>query len=253
MNACFALGGFLTQLFALKFKHYKDFVCLYCISLSVVSIGYFYFLPSPYHLYRKKRLVQLYECVQTICKRNYSKEELVQKQHEIDQYFTQNILSQTSESDSIVKDKNQVFSLLETQIKHQEILISQSVDFQEQSFRSSVVDFCSKKNLAMFCKLTFLFVLVDLVFGLSILINKDLGISNIYLSGMMVTSFQIVGYIPATLVISKFGRRTINIFITSLVSVASLTIFVIDLVSKRHSPYSERSQAVRIAETGKRD
>lgn len=250
MNVFFALGGLLANLFALHFKHYKDFLYLYFISMFLVSVGYFYILPSPFHLFRKKQLSKLYNCIQTICKRNFSGEQLTKKELEVNQFFEQNMLSVTKNPTIDPEDKQKVFSSIETQIKQEEKLISKSAAIKEQSFKSSILDFCSKKNLATFFKLIFLFILIDLVFGLAMVINKDLGISNIYYSGMLVTSFQASGYVLATFILSRFGRRHINIFITSLVTVASIAIFVIDIVSKQFSAYSDRSHFVKLAETG---
>lgn len=95
----------------------------------------------------------------------------------------------------------------------------------------------------------FLMLQVELVFGLNMIINKDLGVSNIYLSRSLVYVSQCAGFLLGSLIVPKFNRRAIHLVCSGTLCVLSGVLLLVNVISKQYSPYSDRSTLVRVIET----
>jgi MFS-type transporter involved in bile tolerance (Atg22 family) len=89
-----------------------------------------------------------------------------------------------------------------------------------------------------------------LIFGLGLILNKDLGIDSIYICGLCLTVPKLFGHSIMTFLASKFKLKSLNITLNAIVSVLALTLLVMNLIHNAKEPYSERSNLFRIFETG---
>jgi hypothetical protein len=84
---------------------------------------------------------------------------------------------------------------------------------------------------------------------MSFLLNKDLGIENIYYGGMFLAAFEMLGYISSSFIIHRLGRRTINITCIIISFTISLVLFIMGLV--KNISHSEKTSSYKITEAGK--
>lgn len=70
---------------------------------------------------------------------------------------------------------------------------------------------------------------IEIGFGMSFLLNKDLGIDNIYLGGMFLAAFEMLGYLTSMLLIHRLDRKTVNVLCIVVTFAVSLTLLVMGL------------------------
>lgn len=90
-----------------------------------------------------------------------------------------------------------------------------------------------------------------LIFGLGIILGKDLGIENIYLSGLLLTVPKFFSHVVMGTLINRFRIKTLNIALNSIVGALVAILLIMDLIHNSRVPYAERSQAFRIIESGR--
>ena len=244
------------NLVSIEYNHYSFYIYSYAICLALGSLSYFYFVESPFYLYKQRNMQRLYQSLLTICKRNYARQEFplakskLQATLRYGRYFT----SPTEPKNEL--EKSNSLERLDDQANPSDT--TPTVDGIDRSDSGKTPNFhlrlfFTRKYLCLFLKLMFLMLQLELVLGLDVLINKDLGISNIFLSGALVGMFQAIGFTCGALIIPRLKRRTVNMLGSGSISVLSLVLLAIDIVSKQYWPYADRSGWFRVAETGKRD
>lgn len=107
-----------------------------------------------------------------------------------------------------------------------------------------------KGNFRIFILIVLIGIQIEIGFGMSFLLNKDLGIDNIYLSGMFLAAFEMLGYLTSMLLIHRLDRKTVNVLCIVVTFAVSLTLLVMGL--SRPDPTS-RSRVYKVSECGKRD
>ena len=241
----YGVGGFVVNLLAIRFNDYRFFICLSLLSIFLVSIGYFFFLETPFFCYKTKNIEKLYQVLSSLCKRNYSKIEATQKIISLQKMLR---YGESSDKDYNPIEPSQEETLEDTD-SSSSLLLSQRTNIPKSRFQY-LREILTKQNVKTFFKLLVLVVQIQFIFSFSLILNKDLGIQNIYLSGILIDFCQVLGYFSAGFIIIRFGRRWINMFVAITVVVASGLISIIDFVSKFYTEYEERSNFVRAAETG---
>lgn len=248
----YALGGAAVNAVAMKFNHYKFFIYLSLISVFISTFTYIYFLESPYFFYNKRDISGLYLNLLTICKRNFSSDEFpeAKKKLETKLKFGEYLKTESYkllnklDKENVPKEKREEKIIFD--FDKIECLIE-----KEKKSKYQFLEFFSKKNIIIFFKLIFIFLQIQIIFGISLIVNKDLGISNIYLSGILVAFFQFFGNLIGTPIIKNYGRKSINICTAILITISSIIIIITDLISNHYTSYDKRPNAIRVFETGK--
>ena len=111
--------------------------------------------------------------------------------------------------------------------------------------------FFDKRNFINFISLMFIHCGGYLVFGIALILNKDLGIDNIYICGLCLTIPKLFGHSIMTFLALKFKIKSLNIGINVIVFVLSLILLIMNLIQNSVHPYSERSNLYKIFETGR--
>ena len=145
-------------------------------------------------------------------------------------------------------------SELEYTSMHSYNMMTHSMNYSLNLSKDSFIEFGTsvrRRDLWTFFKMLFLFLNIDTILGLSLLINKRLGIPNVHVSGLLIVSSQIFGFTAGLWLAPKLGRHTINIMSILLYCVYSGSLLVLDLVSNHRIAYFHRSRGVRLGETGK--
>lgn len=253
--ACGGVSGVFVNLVSLKINHYKFYIYLNGGGILVTSLFYLYLLESPFYYYKTGQIGRLFQCLLKMIHRNHPPKSCssvaAQLQAQLRYSERKPVDDQLCLSDthsSIVSDISESSLLEASKVDNGLTLPQAKVSHPKNGLNLRL--FFTRSNLCRFAQLIALMLLLEIVYGLSILINKDLGISNIYLSGSLVCVFLTLGYLTASVVISKFDRRTLNLFVSVSISVLSGVMLAIDLIVKRSGAYSSRSQLVRISETG---
>lgn len=275
ISCSFAVCGIFINLVSIKFNHYKFYFYLLLVFNLASCVIYFFFVESPFYLYKKKKIQSLYLVLRQICEANFSDEKRLSAVIRLEQslrfgkHFRNKAQRNTAhlqkilitDTDFISENKESLdefnFCFDNQQILENEdsLLLSkkksseQSNSISEQS-ALDFLEFFSAKNLWVSARLVVVFAQAEVIFTLSLIVNKDLGISNFFVSGSLISLIQAVGYFVGSFVNSHFGRRSINIVIAGMVTGLSLLVLIVDLVSRRYSESLLRGAAVGVLETG---
>lgn len=251
------LSGIMVNVLSIKFNHYRFYVYFSTIGIVLTSLLYYYFLESPFYLYKQKKFDELYKCLLKMCERNYSKAEFNIVKLKLENQLGPD--NSEDKNDEFINNQNKQKTVKIPLLNNQNdtVKIHPKIKNTAQIFKHQnkfqFIVFFTKKNLLIFIKLIFIFFQIELTFGLSMIINKDLGISNVYLSGSLICLFQTIGYFTSSLITLKFKRRTINISSSVSICILSLMLLMVDLISNIFHTYSLRSISVRVLETGNCD
>ena len=83
------------------------------------------------------------------------------------------------------------------------------------------------------------------------IINKHLGIKNIFLNGFLTFLIYIFGSLLGVYIIPKYKRKQINNSSSITLIICSLFLMIMNLISNTYKPYSKRHNIIRLIETGK--
>ena len=244
---CYSLSGVMINLISIKMTNYRNLIYLNLFGVLGGTVVLFFFIESPFYLYKKKNIKKLYETLLKMCKRNYSKTELSRAKLQLQKKLRYGEYFETRDKEQTFPESNHTIDSLNDSIDSSQKLLK---IIKPKSEKAHFLLFFSKTNLFVFGKLMTVLTLLQLISGLSYIINKDLGISNIYLSGILVSLFQAIAYFVGSFFIVKFGRKTLNIGSLIIIFLLSLILLAVNLISRHFVPYSSRSTAVKIADTG---
>ena len=248
---CFGLAGVAVNLISFKVDHFSFYIYLSAGSIAVTTPLYFYLVESPFHLYKKRRIEHLYRSLLTICERNHAGAQFLSvksRLHSKLRYCKAVELRQKGQyASGQVKPQKSLHQPHDLETPPSD---TPELPGQEPSESSGTV---GKRDLLTFAMLVVLFVDSEGIAVMSLIVNKQLGISSVQFSGIFVTTFQILGFLAGLWLVPRLGRRTVNIKSAALVCVYSGSILVIDLVSNHFVDYFERGRTVRVVETGNRD
>lgn len=247
----YGLAGVLVNCLSYFFSTYSFFIGLSLCCITGSSLLYLYIVESPFFLYRRQNIKKLYQCLLTICKRNFPVEQLPQVKLDLQALFRYGKYFQIpqfkAELDGLGQLNSESFSPADTPHKIESQKHAEN-QFEVSGLREQNKLF--KQDVYRFFKILFIFGQVEGIFALSLIVNKYLGITNVHLNGVLVSLFQTSGYLAGIWFVLKLGRRTINVISSALLCVFSLLILGSDLISNLHLPYAQRSGAVRSVETG---
>ena len=232
----FGLSGVFAIWVSMYYNHNKFYLYFSGISLAVTSLLYFFFIETPFYHFKQRRVRKLYQCLLDIASWNHSKDEFplvasrLRRELRLGEFFESSD-AEEGEPLSTPGDPGRPPS----------------------KGPLAFLELFKLGNLSTFLKLTFILLNIEIIFGLSIIINKDLGIADVFLSGILVSAFQILGYGLGGFLTSRWGRRTINLATSSLALLLSASLVLLDLTSNRFFSFSTRPEAVRVAESGRAD
>jgi MFS family permease len=243
----YGLGGVFVNLIALRFSDYRFFMGMSICFVFIFSLPYFYFIETPFYYYQQKNIKALYNSLVLMCHRNFPKEEVpevkvkLQKMLRYGRFFETDyeILNQESVENENLKDNELEAKLLEQK------------ESEDGKNTSSIRELFRPHNLKKFIRIFTVFLMVQFIFTMSLIINKDLGIKSIYLSGVLVNLFQMLGYFVGGIVATRFGRKTILMWCCIIITLLSSTLTGIDIISNIHINYDDRSNVIRWIETSK--
>lgn len=92
---------------------------------------------------------------------------------------------------------------------------------------------------------------IEFFFAVSILINKDLGFSDVYVAGIFIYVFQCLSYISCTIYFYKFKRKQLHMFTSLSILAFSLLILFFSIGSKSYDLDSRPSKILKGFETGR--
>ena len=240
----YGLGGILVNLLAIWINDYRFFIVLSTISILLLSLPYFYFIETPFFFYKTRNVEKLYECLVSICQWNYPKAELEAVTDQIQRKLKYGKYLNADDQEEQTNPNEEIISLL-SQGNTEKLL-----DIKKPSKEvSSLREFFKKKNLKLFFKLLAINLQVQFIFCLSLIINKSLGIKDVYLSGILIGIFQTVGYFVGGPVAATFPRKSVNIASSVIVCLCSGLLMTVDIISNHFASYEEKPNAVRIIET----
>jgi hypothetical protein len=159
--------------------------------------GFYFIVETPFYEYSVKNYKGLYDSLIAISKINHSDEDHQKNKESLEFLLT-------------LKDKQS----------------NEGLEPQEVSYR----ELLSKQYAKTFvCGLTVALCL-QTCYGITLFINKDLGISNPFVSGILLNLFEGIGYLIAIPIVLKYGRKEINTTGNILILVISLCLLSTDLV-----------------------
>ena len=210
----------------------------------------FYFLESPFLLYKQRNIVELHKCLLAICKRNADGDQLKKMQLTLESTLRFGITYQ---------EENEAHKTIQSRSKDSFIKSIKSLEKKryETNKRFSVnkislffEDIKIKQNVGKYFKIALIILPAQICLGLSLLFNKNLGIKNIFLSGCFITSIQLIGYLINVLTVLRFGRKQINTMYFSLTLVLCAILLIMNVISNQYVPYHKRGDMYRGFETG---
>lgn len=259
----YSMSGIFVNFSSIFINYYSYYIWVSFITFTLSSLAYFYFLETPFYYYKKKDICGLHQCLLTICKRNYNlldyEEKKVVLENELKfsndkiKSFTQTYLLENdhfneTNKNIISKKKSQTINLLHS--KSDQIELENEKNITEANSVKKYLEFFTKKNLFRYAMICIILLSAECMFGMSQILNKDLGIDNIFLTGSLIVTFQLFGYGICSFISTRIGRRQIN-FITNLTLISlGLILLTMNIINNSYQKYSERGQVYRIVETG---
>lgn len=253
------LAGVFVNLISFEVNNYRFYICLATASITLVSVTYFYFLESPFHLYRRREVGRLFQCLLTMARRNHSKKDFPGIKSKLQAALLYGESSELCPKGECGRS-TRGFPVQSTLYNSVDSIATRSTALSpcassRPSSRSWLELFrtISLGDWKKILKLLVLYTQTQLVYNAGLLLNKDLGLSSVYVSGSLLAGFQALGYLAGVFVIPVLGRTTVNKVSCASLSALSLVILAVDFLSNSFDSYSQRSQSVRLFETGEPD
>ena len=258
-------AGVFLNLVSIYINRYTFYLTLCLVLFSLSSISYFFFLETPFYFYKKKDICALHECLLAICKRNFGPVEFETQKETIESMlkFSKNAdLSipnkislkngdENEDENGLLKSKTVAMDLPDfIDTKDFKGNLTNSGDTGKEMIVKNYLEFFTKKNLFKYSMICVILLSAECMFGISQILNKDLGISNIYLSGTLIVIFQLFGYGICSYLSTRVGRKKINQYTNIILISLGSVLLTLNLVSNSYQPYSQRGQFYRISETG---
>ena len=233
------MAGVFINVISFWVESYRVYLYLNLCVLVVSSVIYLFLVESPFYLHHSRDIQGLYKSLVTICSYNFTENELPKVKEQL-QFALNNPhdVHLTQFKTDTNRPPKQVADLFGDDEKDSLSLLEEAEETAH------------KGGLWTFLKLMIVFCQAEAMLYMALILNKQLGISSVQISGILITVFQTLGFLTGLLFAYKVGRRSINISTCVVICVLSLTILVIDLVNNLHVQYQDRSWGVRIAETG---
>ena len=223
------VGGVVLNLLSIRFNHFRFYLWLSLILTAVPSSVLLYLVESPFHLHRTGQHRELYACLVSIARVNKPPSQLGRIESAL-----REILGLDSTTGSSTTEP----------------LVSQPIAADQSHSKLAFLRLFRRPCLGVFLKYLTLLSHLQLVYSLSLIINKQLGIDDVFLSGVLVNVFGIVSYILCFTLLHKLKRRAVNLWAGALLLACSGSVLAVDLISNCSVPHSDRSGFVRITETG---
>lgn len=116
---------------------------------------------------------------------------------------------------------------------------------------SSIRSFFQKTNLIRFLMILPINCNVNLMFGFAAIFNKNLGIQNIYFSGMLLSFPRIFSNLVIGKLMTKFRIKTLNLIVIGTSGALAAVLLVMNLIQNSQRSYSNRTPLYRLTESSK--
>lgn len=261
MFICYSAAGVAVCFVSMFVNHYRFYFWIYIALMGLFSLSFFYFEETPFYYHNSKQVRKLYGCLVGIARRNKPAHELEQVKATLAQMLQLETpplsLDQPEEQQAIKGGRPSP----ETEKKPHSLHLSlvknpkpkKAPRPPHKKNRLGFLALFDKDNLMPFVYFINILVYLEIIWAFSILINKDLGLENVFVNGILLHLFQVLGLVVALVFFQNSKRRAVNIgaIWTSLVSAAVL--LTVDLLSNLKVHYDQRHSLVRAAETGSHD
>lgn len=112
------------------------------------------------------------------------------------------------------------------------------------------MEFFTRKIVLRFLKFTCIVMPIEFFFAIGLLINKDLGFSEVYIAGIFIYSFQCLSYIGCVFYFYIFKRKRLNVFTNLSILVFSILILLLSILSKCYFKDPNTIRILKGFETG---
>lgn len=253
----YSLSGMGLNFISIWFNHYKFYIWTYILSWLSLSGVYFYLIESPFYFYKTKQVRKLYLCLVAIAKRNKPKKEINNIKKTLVNLLQLDVpdLSLEDECEKIggesrgncveiktFENKCRRFSQFLNSVENKELI--------HKNDPLAFIELFNKKNFPTFIKFLSIMIYMEILWGFTLIINKDLGIENVYFNGIFIHLIQGLSYIVCLIWFKSWKRRAINIWMNSMVIIFSLILLVLNLISNSKVDYDQRHIFMRVTETG---
>ena len=239
----YTTGGISVHLFSTKWNYFADYIWVSVICIAICSLSFVILVELPFYLFTRGDARGLGRCLTRMCWWNFRPHERAKRLHQI-----RSILAKLP-IDSV--DSPNTKPLLENacNIQGQGGEQSTAQDSDKAEDTASALDdpstlkvFCRKTNLIRFGLVLCNHSTQYMIFGLGVIFNKNLGIKNIYLCGILLTAPKLFSHLVMGLTVTRVRFRTINIWVNSLIAVFSGALLFMNLIHNARESYADRSE-----------
>lgn len=214
---CWGLGQVVFNILNIWISDYRTIFFIQFLPLFVAGIGYFYLKETPYWLYKKKKISELFFTLKYVGLMNGRKELELEDRLTSDLGLDQLVTRRLENSDKI-----ELIPLIVT---------------GEAPF-SNYLRGCGKlcKDRATLLKLigvTMITANIYIGYSLSILIPQKIGLADIHLNGVFLGISEILGYIFVILFGNLIPRRILNFSCALIVILLDVVLLIFDSTSNR--------------------
>lgn len=240
----FGSAGVFVNVASLWIESYQVYIYMNLCALLVALLFYLFLVESPFYFYHRRDVRGLYKSLLQICSHNFAEDEIPRVKALIELnlknfHFTQPARREPEPESGSEPLPEHVLDMFEGDHKD-------SLHLLDETNEASYKEVCWT-----FLRLMIVFFQVEGTFYMGLVLNKNLGIPNVHISGMLLTLFQTLGFLAGLIFTHSVSRRRINISSSIVVCVLSAVILMVDLASNQRTQYASRYWGVRLAETGR--
>ena len=248
----YTLGGICVNLFSIRWNYFADYIWLSAVCVGVCSLSYWVFIESPFYLFGRGDVEGLTRCLAVMCRWNFPESERARKLGEVRSILAQ--LPMASEKSLNAEPLLEPTSQIQN-IECEQPPVPNSSKTETRSNKPpkhSVVElFFTRTNVTRFVLVLCINFTGYMIFGLGVIFNKNLGISNIYLSGLLLTVPKLFSHLLTSVLVTRVRTRTLNIWVNAVILVLAAGLLLMNLIHNDYEPYAERSRLYRVAESGR--
>lgn len=250
------LGGIFINLVSIKFNFFRFYLWLGFIPVLLSLLAIVYFVESPYYYKQKNQRWNLYNCLMKISSINND----LDRQKTIKNTISKKIFSKKLELNCDETKNNKTIMMAvkkESNVEKSKDMKNENTLENDQSKLPKIMQVfkkkCTRSNVSIFVNYLILLTNIDVIFGLSIIVNKYLGIENIHLSGCFIHIIQAVGYLCCIFFCSNFTRKKTNFATNFCIFIFGLALIILNLFTNFFLGHLKKPLFIEYTESGKND
>lgn len=253
----YVIGGISVHLFSMWRNYFGDYIWISVISIGLFSISYWLFVETPFYYFQRGNIKGLSRCLERICQCNFEPHQHKLKMSQI-RLLLEQLPKHRPDPDPLDRkepllDEDRPTGDDESPEEKSTLIRDLKPAQQESSDKSLLKSFFEKKNLKRFVLVMIIHCTGYLVFGMGVILGKDLGIDNIYLCGLLLTIPKFFGHVVMGNLVNRFRTKTLNIWINCIVGLLAGVLLTMNLIHNAKESYQDRSIEYRIVESGRAD